>query len=835
MSLSGLAQGILINLSMLLGFVALFSMARRWSATRLRLIPAWANGLLFGAMAVLAMLVPSVTNPGVMFDCRSGVIGAGAILGGPVCALTSVLLPCIYRLHVGGPGQVPGILEILLPAVLGSLCYWLCRLRHRVLTHRRAALYSLLVGGCSNALIGGFILVFIRQHDVLLDTDSSVLVLLNGPLSMALFASLLVSERQHTESMELHSSILQTATEGFWLVDERGHLLEVNEAYCRMSGYGGSELQSKCIADLEASMTGPEITRRIQDTATKGCQRFESTHRRKDGSLFSVEVSVQSLPDKSGRRVCFLRDITARKRAEEALRQSEAKYRELVEHANSIILRMDAIGTVTFFNEYAQRFFGFTAEEIVGRNVVGTIVPPRDQSGADQAQMVLDIARDPKRYENNENENVRKDGSRVYVAWTNKVLLDEKGACVGVLCIGYDITERRLAVEEKDRLQAQLVQAQKMEAVGRLAGGVAHDLNNMLGVVLALSDMARRGLIPESELRATFEQIQDAAQRSANLTRQLLAFARKQTIVPKALDLNEDVERMLKMLRRLLGEDVELVWRPGARLEPVFIDPTQVDQILANLCVNARDAISHNAGRICIETGMVEFDEGYCGSHVGVTPGCYVMLAVSDNGCGMDHQTLAHVFEPFFTTKGVGEGSGLGLATVYGIVRQNGGFINVYSEPGHGSSFKVHLPRHAGEAERPQTQGSAEPAGCGNETVLFVEDEPAILELGKVMLEGLGYRVLIAATPGEAVELAEEHAGEIRLLLTDVIMPEMNGRDLSTRLEALHPGLKSLFMSGYTANVIAHHGVLDEGLNFIQKPFSIRELAAKVREALEDT
>lgn len=833
MSLSGLTQGIVINLSMLLGFVALFSMARRWSATRLRHIPAWANGLLFGAMAVLAMLVPSVTNPGVMFDCRSGVIGAGAILGGPVCALTSVLLPCIYRLHVGGSGQVPGILEILLPAVLGSLCYWLCRLRHRVLTHRRAVLYSVLVGVCSNALIVGFILVFMRQHDVLLDTDSSVLVLLNGPLSMALFASLLVSERQHTESMELHSSILQTATEGFWLVDERGHLLEVNEAYCRMSGYGGSELQSKCIADLEASMTGPEITRRIQDTATKGCQRFESTHRRKNGSLFSVEVSVQSLPDKSGRRVCFLRDITARKRAEEALRQSEAKYRELVEHANSIILRMDAIGTVTFFNEYAQRFFGFTAEEIVGRNVVGTIMPPRDQSGADQAQMVLDIARDPKRYENNENENVRKDGSRVYVAWTNKVLLDEKGACVGVLCIGYDITERRLAVEEKDRLQAQLVQAQKMEAVGRLAGGVAHDLNNMLGVVLALSDMARRGLIPESELRATFEQIQDAAQRSANLTRQLLAFARKQTIVPKALDLNEDVERMLKMLRRLLGEDVELVWRPGARLEPVFIDPTQVDQILANLCVNARDAISHNAGRICIETGMVEFDEGYCGSHVGVTPGCYVMLAVSDNGCGMDRQTLAHVFEPFFTTKGVGVGTGLGLATVYGIVNQNNGSIDVQSEEGKGSTFRVYLPRHTVvNSETAKASDSAVLRG-GDATILLVEDELALLRTVEKMLKQLGYTVLAAERPSEALRMAQGHSGMIHLLITDVVMPEMNGRDVAAQLAALRPKLKVLFMSGHTANVIAHQGVLDRGVHFLQKPFLVKDLAAKVRVVLE--
>ena len=271
---------------------------------------------------------------------------------------------------------------------------------------------------------------------------------------------------------------------------------------------------------------------------------------------------------------------------------------------------------------------------------------------------------------------------------------------------------------------------------------------------------------------------------------------------------------------------------PGANLWPVKIDPSQIDQILANLCVNARDAIA-GVGKVTIETTNIAFDEGYCADHAGFVPGEYVLLAVSDNGCGMDKETLAKLFEPFFTTKEMGKGTGLGLATVYGIVKQNNGFINVYSEPDQGTTFKIYLPRLRGKAEEMRTEGAAGPAMRGQETILLVEDEPAMLELTRTLLEMQGYTVLAASTPGEAIRLAREHAGEIHLLITDVVMPEMNGRDLAKNLLSLYPNLKRLFMSGYTANVIAHHGVLDEGVHFIQKPFSRKDLAAKVREALD--
>ncbi len=395
-----------------------------------------------------------------------------------------------------------------------------------------------------------------------------------------------------------------------------------------------------------------------------------------------------------------------------------------------------------------------------------------------------------------------------------------------------DLSDRKRAEEARELLQSQLIQAQKMESMGRLAGGVAHDFNNMLGVIIGHTELALDRTAPEQPLHANLQEIQTAARRSSDLTRQLLAFARKQDVAPRVLDLNATVEGMLKMLRRLIGEDINLAWRPGHALWPVLIDPSQIDQILANLCVNARDAI-HGVGRITIETETVSLDEPYCASHPGTAPGDYVRLAVSDTGCGMPPETLAKIFEPFFTTKRPGEGTGLGLATVYGIVQQNNGCIHVYSEPGHGSVFHVYLPRHQASSA-PSAPGEDDPLPRGSETILLVEDEPAILKTTRALLEKLGYRVLPAATPGEAIRLAKSHpGGEIQLLMTDVIMPGMNGRDLTKVLVFLCPGLHHLFMSGYTADVIAHHGVLDEGMHFLQKPFTLRKLAAAVRNALD--
>ncbi|HPT17208.1 MAG TPA: ATP-binding protein, partial [Kiritimatiellia bacterium] len=379
-------------------------------------------------------------------------------------------------------------------------------------------------------------------------------------------------------------------------------------------------------------------------------------------------------------------------------------------------------------------------------------------------------------------------------------------------------------------LQAQLVQAQKMDSIGRLAGGVAHDFNNMLGVILGHADLALGKTDAASPLLNSLQEIRKAAVRSSDLARQLLAFARKQTIAPKALDLNETVAGMLAMLRRLIGENVELAWQPCPAPARVKMDPSQIDQILANLCVNARDAIGDH-GRVAIETGLAAFDEDYCASHAGFVPGDYVMLAVEDNGCGMDAETLLRLFEPFFTTKEIGKGTGLGLATVYGIVKQNNGFIDVDSQVGRGSTFKIYLPRLQ-IAPPPEPPAAPPPLPTGHETILLAEDDPALLKMTQMMLERIGYHVLPAPSPEEALRLARQNAGRIDLLMTDVVMPGMNGRHLSQTLLADQPGLKRLFMSGYTADVIARHGVLEPGVHFIAKPFTPAELAHKLREIL---
>ena len=481
---------------------------------------------------------------------------------------------------------------------------------------------------------------------------------------------------------------------------------------------------------------------------------------------------------------------------------------------------------LVLWNRNHETLLGFEAGEIKDRHIMEWHPPETREALRQAIELVME-----KGLATMESELLRKDGRLVPFLLTG-VRFETHGQCY-LMGVGTDISDRKQAEREKARLQDQLAQAQKMESVGRLAGGVAHDFNNMLGVILGNAEMALQGIDPGHPLHGELEEIRKAAERSAGLTRQLLAFARKQTVAPRVLKLNEIVDGMLKMLRRLIGEDIDLAWRPGPDLWPVKIDPAQIDQILANLSVNARDAIG-GVGKVTIETKNVVFDEHYHATHADFVPGDYVMLAVSDNGCGMDRETQAKLFEPFFTTKELGHGTGLGLATVYGIIRQNLGFINVYSEPGAGTTFKIYLPRYEGKGVRAAVKGPAQEAKGGPETVLLVEDESAILKLSKVLLTRLGYTVLSASTPGEAIRLAEEHTGEIHLLMTDVVMPEMNGRDLAKRLLSLYPNLKHLFMSGYTANVIAHHGVLDQGVHFIQKPFTSDDLALKVREALHD-
>ncbi len=517
------------------------------------------------------------------------------------------------------------------------------------------------------------------------------------------------------------------------------------------------------------------------------------------------------------------RDISERKQAEQALRESEARYRCLAENfpegALFLLgpdLRYEAANGKAFIAA------GLKPERVVGRTVQ-EVFPE-----------LWDALQEPiRRAFQGEDVYYEVEFRGRHYANRSVYIPPQSDQEPRVLIITQDITDQKTSEKERTELQEQLLQSQKLSAVGKLAGGVAHDFNNMLNVILGHADMLLQDTPQDDPSRQDLEAIHNAALRSADLTKQLLAFARRQTIAPKLLNLNETIASMISMLRRLIGEHIDLLWQPGEGIESVHIDPAQVDQLLTNLVINARDAIDE-AGKITIETAAVSFDEDYCNTHPDFLPGTYVMLGVNDDGRGMDGETRKHIFEPFFTTKSIGEGTGLGLATAYGIIKQNGGFVNVYSEPGQGTSLHIYLP--AAGASSPTKQAPAEPTDTyptGTETILLVEDEPPILAMGEKMLARMGYRVLAAATPSRAILIANEHDGPIDLLVTDVIMPQMHGRDLATKLSEIHPDIAKIFMSGYTANVIAHQGVLDEGVHFLQKPFSAKALGEKVREVLD--
>ncbi len=524
-----------------------------------------------------------------------------------------------------------------------------------------------------------------------------------------------------------------------------------------------------------------------------------------------------------------LQDIEQRKRAEAALIDSEERFRLLVKNSSDCLVILNGDGSQRYVSPGAERMTGFAAAELEGRSIE-TLIHPDDLAAVIAAWD--EAVAHPEKTVTVRYRHIHRTRGWAHFEAIAQSFLGEP-SINGVIASVRDITEGVEAAAEKEKLQEQLTQAQKMESVGRLAGGVAHDFNNMLSVILGHTELAQRELDSAHPLAAHLQEIGRAATRSADLTRQLLAFARKQTVTPKVLALNETVEGMLKMLHRLIGEDIDLLWQPRESLWTVKIDPSQVDQMLANLCVNARDAIV-DTGRVTIHTANASFDQEYCDAHSDFLPGDYVLLSVSDSGSGMDEETLSHLFEPFFTTKELGKGTGLGLSTVYGIVKQNGGIINVVSSPGKGTSFTIYLPRHQAEASHALIRPDASAGTSRHGTILLVEDEPMILEVTQAMLKLQGYEVLVASSPAEALRLAEQRRGDIGLLMTDVVMPEMNGRDLARRMQALFPGLKCLFMSGYTADVIAQHGVLGSDVHFIQKPFTMEDVVTKVRLAMAE-
>jgi PAS domain S-box-containing protein len=511
-----------------------------------------------------------------------------------------------------------------------------------------------------------------------------------------------------------------------------------------------------------------------------------------------------------------------RKRAQEALRHSEKQYRDLVETSNDLIWSVDVEGRITFINrDAAQRILGHEPEQMLGRPFTDFMPPGR-------ARMDLETFARTKEGEvhfHYETELLRKDGTPVQVRANAMAVRDEHGQFLGVTGTATDITEHK-------RLEEQVRQAQKMQAIGRLAGGVAHDFNNLLTVITGYSEL----LLQETQLadasRDLLREVIRAADRAAALTRQLLAFSRKQILLPVVLDLNKVITNLDKMLRRLISEDIDLRMILAPALRPVKADPTQVEQVILNLAVNARDAMP-GGGRLSVETANAELDESFTRERQEVQPGSYVMVRVSDTGQGMDSETKAHLFEPFFTTKELGKGTGLGLATVYGIVKQSGGHIYVESEPGRGASFTIYLPAVGAGAPAGMPAAGGDDLPRGTEVVLLVEDGDEVRRLARQVLESHGYTVLEARHGGEALDLCDRHQGHINLLVTDVIMPQMSGRELVERLAPMQPGLRVLYLSGYTDEDCQRRGLVEGDRAFLPKPFTPKALARKVREVLD--
>jgi two-component system, cell cycle sensor histidine kinase and response regulator CckA len=630
-----------------------------------------------------------------------------------------------------------------------------------------------------------------------------------------------VAERRTVEEqIRLQALVLDQISDHVTVTDLSGRITYVNQAQVEALGYAHQELIGRSTeihgeeADLGASQK--EI---LQKTLRDGQWRGDVVNYSSDGNRLVMDCRTRVVRDRHGTPVALVgvgTDITEQRQAEDDRR----KLLHAIEQSPALVIITDLDGNIEYVNPKFTQVTGYTLDEVRGRN------PSILKSGETSPQVYRELWEtiESGGEWHGEFHNKKKDGTLFWERAVVSSIRDAGGAITHFLAVKEDITAQKA-------LEAQFLQAQKMETVGRLAGGVAHDFNNQLTIIMGLAEMVQARLDPGHELSGDLEEILQATRRSSELTRQLLGFARRQTICPKVLDLNDTVSKLLKMLRRLIGEGIQLIWRPGPELGEVTMDPTQIDQILANLSVNARDALE-GAGTLAIETKNVVLDEAYCANHPGAVPGEYVLLTVSDDGCGMSREILDHVFEPFFTTKDKGKGTGLGLATVYGIVKQNRGFITIYSEPGQGTSVKVYLPRSPAKAPSVAAEGDPEPAR-GNETVLLVEDEESILRIGRRILEQCGYRVLATMRRDEALALAADYQGPIDLLLSDVVMPEVSGRELREKIESFRPSIKTVFMSGYPADTIGRRGVLDEGVRFLQKPFSVHSLAEIVRQALD--
>ena len=657
--------------------------------------------------------------------------------------------------------------------------------------------------------------------------QTKALAILASTAAAALESASLYSKVREAE--DNYRSIFENSIEGIFQSTPEGRFLAANPALAGILGYDSPEDLIKRVTDIGRQIyVNPQERARSNEIANENgglIQHFELEAYRKDQQKIWVSLNRRSINDENAEPLYWegsVEDITERKRAENALRESEERYRDLVENAHDIIYSHDLEGNYTSINKAGEAITGYTVAEALQMNLKDTVE-------AEDYVKVLEMMKRKLAGESvtaYEIEIIAKNGRHVPLEVNTKYVY-QNGVAVGVQGIARDVTERR-------NLEEQLRQSQKMEAIGQLAGGVAHDFNNLLTAINGYSSLALQRVDDDSPIKPYLEEVKKAGDRAANLTRQLLAFGRKQILQPLALDLNSVVSDMNKMLRRLIGEDIALTAKLAQDLRKIKADPGQVEQVLINLVVNARDAMP-TGGSLTIETANVQLDREYASRHVGIQPGRFVMLAVSDTGTGMDEATRARIFEPFFTTKEKGKGTGLGLSTVYGIVQQSGGSIWVYSEPNQGTSFKVYLPELRSDASANVVESTIDVIESGSETILLVEDEEVVRGLTTNILEGAGYHVIAASGGAEAAKLCADRNEPIDLLLTDVVMPPTSGKEVAEQLTKMQPGLKVLFMSGYTDEAIVHHGVLDANVEFIQKPFTPVGLSKKIREVLDKT
>jgi PAS domain S-box-containing protein len=629
----------------------------------------------------------------------------------------------------------------------------------------------------------------------------------------------LLAVRRLRDSEARYRAVVDNATDALFVFDERGVIEDVNRQACEGLGYSREEL-----IGASALLFNPDIT---EDSFSRGMKRIgeghplkmDTHHRRKDGTTFPVEVRARRMSGE-GRwwAVTLVRDITERKRAEEALRDSEQRLRAFFETSNAGMGEVGPNNRIARVNEAFCRMVGYSTDELQGRRTAVLFFP--EDLPALRAQLAEMRSGRADRFQA-EHRFRRKDGGAVWTLIHVAVLSrDASGAPSASSVVVIDLTERK-------RLEEHLQIAQKMEAVGQLAGGVAHDFNNLLTVIGGYGDVLLARLSHAPQLQEHVRVIREATRQAARLTKQLLAFSRKAIVQPKVLDLNEAIESTGKMLSRLIGEDVALVTQLRQGLSPVYIDRGQVEQVIMNLAVNARDAMPRG-GRLTIETDEIDLRDG----SDELRPGTYVRLRVADTGCGMTEEVRGRIFEPFFTTKGTGRGTGLGLATVYGIVRQASGLVSVESQVGTGSVFTILLPAVSAPVAPVAADTRAPPRGT--ETILLVEDEDAVRKLAREVLQQAGYTVLEAARGAEALRIADTHEGSIDLLLTDVVMPGLGGRDLADAVRARRPPIKVLYMSGFTDDAVVRHGVSVAADALLQKPFSPLALTRKVRSVLDE-